>query len=84
MLHNNTNTDTKAKTNTNTNPEIVDVVPAVFEPSWEEPDVSVTLGHSQAVRLNTVQVSFPSIYILYVVDQVIHTQCSKIFTWHIM
>ena len=70
--------------NTNTNPEIVDVIPAVFEPAREEPDISVTLGHSQAVRLDTVQVNFPSIYIFYVVDQVKHTRCSMILTWHIM
>ena len=34
-----------------TNPKIVDVVPAVFEPAREKPDITLCLGHPQAVGL---------------------------------
>ena len=31
--------------------EEIDVVPAVLEPSWEEPNIALGLAHPQVVRL---------------------------------
>ena len=43
--------DTVDDDDEDTDPEIIDVIPAVFEPAREEPNITVSLGHSQAICL---------------------------------
>ena len=42
---------TKMMTMKTTNPEIIDVIPTVFEPAREKPNITLCLSHPQAVSL---------------------------------